>query len=69
MSPSPKRQATQAEFWSRAPRRLGRDLVAWSAELPCFLVCATLWNNLIHYSFGHRCTANGSACRQRTVIP
>jgi hypothetical protein len=42
----------QAEFWSRIPRRLGRDLVALSAELHYLRVYTTLGDTLILYSFG-----------------
>lgn len=44
--------AAQAEFWSRVPRRLGRDLVALSAELHYLRVYTTLGDTLILYPFG-----------------
>jgi hypothetical protein len=43
---------THAEFWSRIPRRLGRDLVALSAELHYLRVYTTLGDTLILYPFG-----------------
>jgi len=42
----------QVEFWSRVPRRLGRDLVALSAELHYLRVYTTLGDTLILYPFG-----------------
>lgn len=42
----------QAEFWSRLPRRLGRDLVALSAELHYLRVYTTAGDTLILFPFG-----------------
>ena len=45
-------RSAQAEFWSRVPRRLGRDVIAMSAELHYLRVYTTLGNTLILYPFG-----------------
>jgi hypothetical protein len=45
-------RSAQAEFWSRIPRRLGRDIIAMSAELHYLRVYTTLGNTLILYPFG-----------------
>jgi hypothetical protein len=44
--------SARAEFWSRVPRRLGRDLVALSAELHYLRFYTTLGDTLILYPFG-----------------
>jgi hypothetical protein len=45
-------RSAQAEFWARIPRRLGRDIIAMSAELHYLRVYTTLGNTLILYPFG-----------------
>lgn len=45
-------RSAQTEFWSRIPRRLGRDVIAMSAELHYLRVYSTLGNTLILYPFG-----------------
>lgn len=42
----------QPEFWTRVPKRLGRDLVALSAELHYLRVYTSLGETLILYPFG-----------------
>lgn len=41
-----------AEFWSRVPKRLGRDLVSLSAELHYIRVVTTAGEDLVLFSFG-----------------
>jgi hypothetical protein len=50
-----------AAFWSRIPRRLGRDLVALSAELHYLRVHTTLGDTLILYPFGRATDELGEA--------
>jgi hypothetical protein len=45
-------KSAEAEFWSRIPRRLGREIIAMSAELHYLRVYTTLGNTLILYPFG-----------------
>ena len=42
----------EPEFWARIPRRLGRDIVAMTAELHYLRVHTTLGDALILYPFG-----------------
>lgn len=47
----------EAEFWSRVPLRLGRDLIALSAELHYLRVYTTLGEALILFPFGRAADA------------
>lgn len=48
----PPDTAETTDFWSRVPGRLGRDLVALSAELHYLRVYTTVGDTLILYPFG-----------------
>lgn len=53
VAPAPAELTTEeAEFWSRVPKRLGRGLVALSAELHYLRVYTTLGETLILFPFG-----------------
>ncbi|MBF9061240.1 hypothetical protein HKCCSP123_18825 [Rhodobacterales bacterium HKCCSP123] len=54
--PAPSADDPAAELWGRLPKRLGRDLVAMSAELHYLRVYTTAGDALILFSFG-RATA------------